>query len=89
VRLTFDTLLPWLIFRLRYLWLCLLTGLALAAALIVFHHPKLQLPDSKEFQLFSSHHLFERWGVGPLFFWTHSDWHFVVLGFIGLLNSRT
>lgn len=41
-------------------WIALLGGLAVAAGVVVFHYPKLELPDTKEFQLFSSSHPFER-----------------------------
>lgn len=59
-RITFDKILPCIVVKLRYFWIVVLGGLAIAAAVVVFHYPKLELPDTKEFQLFSSSHPFER-----------------------------
>ncbi|EFX72150.1 hypothetical protein DAPPUDRAFT_10357, partial [Daphnia pulex] len=44
-------------------WIVVLGGLAVAAGVVVFHYPKLELPDTKEFQLFSSDHPFERYDL--------------------------
>lgn len=60
-RITFDKILPCIVVKLRYFWIVLLGGLAVAAAVVVFHYPKLKLPDTKEFQLFSSSHPFEQY----------------------------
>lgn len=56
----FDKILPCIVVKLRYFWILLLGGLAVGAGIVVFYYPKLELPDSKEFQLFSSGHPFER-----------------------------
>lgn len=65
-RITFDKILPCIVVKLRYFWIALLGGLAVSASVIVFYHPKLELPDSKEFQLFSPDHPFERYEIRTL-----------------------
>lgn len=60
-RITFDKILPCVVVKLRYFWIVVLGGSAIAAAVVVFHYPKLKLPDTREFQLFSSSHPFERY----------------------------
>ncbi|KZS03479.1 Protein dispatched [Daphnia magna] len=62
-RITFDKILPCIVVKFRYFWIALLGGLAVAAGVVVFHYPKLELPDTKEFQLFSSSHPFERYDM--------------------------
>lgn len=56
-----DRCLLYTIVRLRFLWFLIFTGLAIASAVAVLYYPKLQLPDSKNFQLFESKHLFEQY----------------------------
>lgn len=60
-RITFDKILPCIVVKLRYFWILFLGGLVGGASVAVFYYPKLELPDSKEFQLFSSTHPFERY----------------------------
>ena len=60
-RITFDKILSCVVVKLRYFWIALLGRLAVAAAVVVFHYPELELPDTREFQLFSSNHPFERY----------------------------
>ena len=59
-RIIFDKILPCIVVKLRYFWIVLLGSLAIAAGVAVFYYPQLKLPDTREFQLFSSDHLFER-----------------------------
>ena len=59
----FEKVLPWVVIKLRYLWVVLLGSLAVGSALIVFYYPGLQLPDSQEFQLFSRDHMFEQYDL--------------------------
>ncbi len=59
-RITFDKILPCIVVKMRYFWIALFGTFAICAAVVVFYYPKLELPDSKEFQLFSSDHPFER-----------------------------
>lgn len=64
----FDT-----IFKLRYIWFILLLLIAVGSGCVVFVYPKLQLPDTTEFQLFSSSHPFEQYDfVYRRMFWFNS-----------------
>lgn len=49
------------VINLKYLWLILLSMLGVGSAIIVLYYPKLQLPNSPEFQLFDSSHPFEQY----------------------------
>ncbi|XP_054271715.1 protein dispatched isoform X2 [Macrosteles quadrilineatus] len=49
------------VMNLRYLWLCLLTAVAIASISVVFYWPRLRLPDSADFQLFAASHPFEQY----------------------------
>ncbi|XP_030756335.1 protein dispatched-like [Sitophilus oryzae] len=49
------------IINLKYFWTLLFTILALASTVVVFVYPRLRLPNSRDFQLFSSDHLFEKY----------------------------
>ena len=60
-RIIFDKILPCIVVKLRYFWIVLLGSLAIAAGVAVFYYPQLKLPDTREFQLFSSNHFFERY----------------------------
>ncbi|XP_043195105.1 protein dispatched homolog 1-like [Amphibalanus amphitrite] len=60
-RVLFDKLLPCVVVKLRWLWLVVLAALAVAAALVVCYQPRLRLPESQQFALFRSSHLFERY----------------------------
>lgn len=51
------------VIQLRFLWIILLTLVACYGSYIVFYDPKLQLPDSDEFQLFRSTHVFEQYDM--------------------------
>lgn len=51
------------ILNFRFLWLILLSALAIASAVIVLYYPRLQLPSSPEFQLFDSSHPFEQYDL--------------------------
>ncbi|KAK7868686.1 hypothetical protein R5R35_006977 [Gryllus longicercus] len=62
-RAALDRLLVWAVLRLCYLWLVLLGGAAVAAVVVVFYHPRLKLPDSRDFQLFDNHHPFEQYDL--------------------------
>ncbi|XP_063887367.1 protein dispatched-like [Scylla paramamosain] len=62
-RVFFEKVLPWVVIKLRYLWVVILGSLAVCSALVVFYYPGLQLPDSQEFQLFSRDHVFEQYDL--------------------------
>lgn len=49
------------VLKFRYLWFISMFLLAILGACIVLVYPKLQLPDSPEFQLFTSSHPFEQY----------------------------
>lgn len=51
------------VIRLRYLWILLFGSVAIASIVIVFYWPKLKLPDSADFQLFTSSHPFEQYDL--------------------------
>ena len=62
-RVFFEKILPCIIVKSRYFWLVLFTTLAAGGAFVVFYYPKLQLPDSKEFQIFNADHPFEKYDL--------------------------
>ncbi|KAL3289765.1 hypothetical protein HHI36_023160 [Cryptolaemus montrouzieri] len=49
------------VINLRYLWITILSGIAVGSIVIVLFYPKLKLPDSEDFQLFASSHPFEKY----------------------------
>ncbi|KAJ8307594.1 hypothetical protein KUTeg_014859 [Tegillarca granosa] len=57
----FEKYLPMIIIRLRFVWLILFGGLGLGGIIVIFYHPKLKLPTSEKFQVFSSDHLLEQY----------------------------
>ncbi|XP_012258366.2 protein dispatched [Athalia rosae] len=59
----FGKVLSRIAIELRWVWLVILGSTAVAASFIVFRYPGLQLPDSPEFQLFDSSHLFEKYDL--------------------------
>ncbi|KAJ4434346.1 hypothetical protein ANN_22905 [Periplaneta americana] len=62
-RALLDRFLVLAVIKLRYMWLAVLGGAAIASVGIVFYYPRLKLPDSRDFQLFDSHHPFERYDL--------------------------
>lgn len=62
-RVFFDKLLPCAVIRLRWFWLASLASLAAAGAFVVLCRPRLSLPESKEFQVLSAGHPFERYDL--------------------------
>lgn len=59
----FGKLLSRIAIELRWIWLFILGTTALGAGLVVFRYPGLQLPDSPDFQLFDSSHMFEKYDL--------------------------
>lgn len=51
------------IINFRYVWFTLFSLLACASAVVVFYKPKLQLPNTPEFQLFHTMHPFEQYDL--------------------------
>ncbi|XP_066996222.2 protein dispatched [Anabrus simplex] len=62
-RAMLDRLLVFLVLKLRYVWLLLLGGVAIGSIAVIFYHPRLKLPDTRDFQLFESQHPFERYDL--------------------------
>ena len=60
-RIFFEKLLPCLVIRLRYLWLLLLGCLGVCGFVVIFYYPKLKLPSTNQFQVFSSDHWLEKY----------------------------
>lgn len=58
-RIFFEKLLPCFIIKLRYLWITLFTSLGVTGMVVVLYNPKLRLPTSSDFQVFSSDNLME------------------------------
>uniref|UniRef100_A0A8D8X106 Protein dispatched n=1 Tax=Cacopsylla melanoneura TaxID=428564 RepID=A0A8D8X106_9HEMI len=58
---TFLSLFTEAVFRLKYFWLIILSVITAMSAVIVLYNPTLKLPDTAEFQLFTSDHLFEQY----------------------------
>lgn len=50
-----------IIINFKFMWMIIFTALALGATIVVFVYPKLRLPSTRDFQLFSSDHLFEKY----------------------------
>nr|CAD7202924.1 unnamed protein product [Timema douglasi] len=63
VRVSLDRYLVLSVTRLRYMWFVILGSLAVASTVVIFYHPRLKLPDTKNFQLFDSSHLFEQYDM--------------------------
>ena len=61
LKLFFEKIIFIMVIKLRYFWILLFGSIAVASILIVTYKPKLQLPDSEEFQIFHSNHPFEKY----------------------------
>lgn len=51
------------VIKFRSLWFISLTLVAIASSFVVLYYPRLQLPNSTEFQLFDTSHLFEQYDL--------------------------
>ncbi|XP_078255018.1 protein dispatched homolog 1 isoform X2 [Rhinoraja longicauda] len=62
-RIFFEKVLPCIVIKFRYIWLCWFLALTLGGAYIVCVDPKMKLPSLElaEFQVFRSSHPFERY----------------------------
>lgn len=62
-RIFFEKVLPWVVIKLRYLWLVCFLAITAVGAYIVCVSPKIKLPslELSEFQVFRSTHPFERY----------------------------
>ncbi|XP_058807655.1 protein dispatched [Phymastichus coffea] len=59
----FTEFLVSLVVLLRWLWFSIYLALAIGSCFVVFRYPGLQLPNSPDFQLFDSSHLFEQYDL--------------------------
>ncbi|GFO13195.1 protein dispatched homolog 1 [Plakobranchus ocellatus] len=62
-RIFFEKLLPCLVIKLRFVWIAVFGGLWLASIIVIFYYPRLKLPNSRKFQVFSSDHLSEQYDL--------------------------
>jgi hypothetical protein len=60
-RIFFEKLLPFVIVKFRFIWIFVLGALGIGGVVVIFFHPKLKLPTSDKFQVFSSDHLIEKY----------------------------
>ena len=58
-RIFFEKILPCIVVKPRFFWIFLYSSLSICGILFVFYAPRLKLPSSNEFQLFSMDHPFE------------------------------
>ncbi|XP_048733211.1 protein dispatched homolog 1-like isoform X2 [Ostrea edulis] len=63
-RILFEKLLPFVIIRGKFIWLVALSVLGILGIVVIFFYPRLKLPSSEKFQVFSSDHLMERYDFG-------------------------
>ncbi|KRT82474.1 Hedgehog receptor [Oryctes borbonicus] len=63
------------VIRFRLLWFISLTLVAIASSFVVLYYPRLQLPNSTEFQLFDASHQFEQYDLKykHLFWFTKTE----------------
>ncbi|KAH9509161.1 Protein dispatched 1 [Bulinus truncatus] len=62
-RIFFEKILPCLVIKFRFLWLAIFTLLWVGSVVVIFFHPRLKLPTSQNFQVFSSNHLIEHYDL--------------------------
>ncbi|XP_033734465.1 protein dispatched homolog 1-like [Pecten maximus] len=60
-KILFEKVVPFIMIKLRILWIVLLGGIGIGGIIVIFFYPKLKLPSSEKFQVFSSDHLFEHY----------------------------
>ena len=60
---TFTEFLVKAVLSLKWFWFLFLFSLGIGSCFVVFRYPGLQLPDSPDFQLFESSHLFEQYDL--------------------------
>ncbi|KAK5639216.1 hypothetical protein RI129_011708 [Pyrocoelia pectoralis] len=58
-----DQILADIVIKFRLFWLIFLSVVAIGSAIVVLYYPRLQLPNSPEFQLFKSSHPFEKYDL--------------------------
>lgn len=58
-----DQLVADIVIKFRLFWLIFLSAVAICSAVMVLYYPKLQLPNTPDFQLFESSHPFEKYDL--------------------------
>ena len=59
----YGRFLPKVVGKLWYVWVFILVGLGIGASIIVFYKPRLELPKSRDFQLFPDSNVLENWDL--------------------------
>ncbi|KAI8788525.1 protein dispatched 1 [Biomphalaria glabrata] len=62
-RIFFEKILPCLVIKFRFVWLIMFSIFWIGSIVIIFFYPRLKLPTSDKFQVFSSDHLLERYDL--------------------------
>ncbi|XP_038057504.1 protein dispatched homolog 1-like [Patiria miniata] len=58
-----EVLIPYLVLKLRFIWIILFLLLMTGAAIVVFFYPGFQVPSSSNFQFFVDSHYFEQYDL--------------------------
>eukprot|EP00794_Sanderia_malayensis_P010165 gene10165-11205_t len=89
----FEITLPKIISKLKFLFIFILTGLGIGGLIVLFVSPKLGLPTSKEFIMFSQKHPLEQY---PLFYKSKfafgtqaSSWYLSIKVVFGVKSENT
>ncbi|XP_013381836.1 protein dispatched homolog 1 isoform X1 [Lingula anatina] len=53
-RIFFEKLLPCIVVKLRYFWIVIFTGFGICGIVVIFYKPKLRIPSTAEFHVFSA-----------------------------------
>ncbi|XP_071808661.1 LOW QUALITY PROTEIN: protein dispatched homolog 1-like [Asterias amurensis] len=61
ISVVFERVIPFLVSKLRYLWITLFTLLMICGAYVIFFQPGFQLPSQADFQFFAISHPFEQY----------------------------
>ncbi|KAK3092676.1 hypothetical protein FSP39_005755 [Pinctada imbricata] len=61
LRIFCEKILPFLVVKFRFVWIVIFGCLGLGGVIVIFFYPKVKLPSSENFQVFSSSHLLERY----------------------------
>ncbi len=61
IKVIFERVIPFLVSKLRYLWIVLFTLLMIGGFIVIFFEPGFQLPSQAQFQFFESSHPFEQY----------------------------
>ncbi len=59
-KVLYEDVIPWLVLKLRFMWIILFVSLMAGSAIVIFYQPGLQLSTQSDFQFFISSHFFEQ-----------------------------